>query len=199
MSDPIHFVAALHNRHSISARYLTAPAPQAKEVDTMLRAAVTAPDHGAIRPWRFAVLEGEQRAQLGACFAASAKRQDPDITPEQNDIWIQKCTRAPTVIVVAAKVRTDIPKVPVAEELASTAVAAQHIQLAANALGYGSCWVTGPHSDTPEVKAWLQLADTDHIVAILHIGTSSIQPASPTRPDPEQFMLHPGAVLGNSH
>jgi nitroreductase len=56
-------VEAVLARRSIS--HLVDPGPSPAELNRMLRAAVAAPDHGRLRPWRFVVLEGERRRGSG--------------------------------------------------------------------------------------------------------------------------------------
>lgn len=41
----------LHNR--VSCPVLQEPAPNHEQLDNIFKAALRAPDHGAIRPWRF--------------------------------------------------------------------------------------------------------------------------------------------------
>jgi nitroreductase len=47
----------------------------------------------------------------------------------------------------------------------------ENLLLAANDLGYGVMWKTGPAAYSQKVKAAVGLAADDHIVAILHLGT----------------------------
>ena len=53
----------------VSGSGLVEPAPDELELHTILTAAVRAPDHGRLRPWRFAVLRGAARTRLGALLA----------------------------------------------------------------------------------------------------------------------------------
>ena len=48
----------------VSAPRLEAPGPSDEQLDMLLRAAIRAPDHGLLRPWRFIVLQGRQRERL---------------------------------------------------------------------------------------------------------------------------------------
>ena len=52
---------------------LTEPGPDADQLQTILQAAVRAPDHGRLRPWRYVVISGDRRAALGECFHQSLK------------------------------------------------------------------------------------------------------------------------------
>ncbi|MFZ3183474.1 MAG: nitroreductase family protein, partial [Pseudomonas sp.] len=54
---------ALLNR--VSVPRLTEPAPDAAQRELLFRAALRAPDHGQLRPWRFITVEGAAREQLG--------------------------------------------------------------------------------------------------------------------------------------
>ena len=42
-----------------SSKNLTAPAPNAEQIEQMLQAATQVPDHGNMRPFRFTVIESE--------------------------------------------------------------------------------------------------------------------------------------------
>ena len=44
----------------VSAVKLQEPGPSAEELDTILRTALRAPDHGRLRPWRFIVIEDQK-------------------------------------------------------------------------------------------------------------------------------------------
>ena len=60
-----------------SALRLEAPAPSADELNQMFASAVRAPDHGRLRPWRFVLIDEDQRAAFGALLADSLRRRKP--------------------------------------------------------------------------------------------------------------------------
>ena len=180
----------LHQRASIPAKYLTEPAPAGEHLQAILNAAMTAPDHGALRPWQFIFVEGEARNTLGDVFAEALTKRDPAAPPEQIERQRDKPMRSPLLIVVVAKISANHPKVPEFEQLLSAGAAAEHMQLAAQALGYGSVWVTGPNATDTHVKASLGIAEQDQIVGFLHMGTASIAAPAVNRPTPEQFVVH---------
>ena len=49
----------------VSVPRLVAPGPDAGQRELLFRAALRAPDHAQLRPWRFLTVEGEALAQLG--------------------------------------------------------------------------------------------------------------------------------------
>src|SRR5579862_1263742 len=80
------------------------PAPGDAALKSMLDAAMRAPDHGKLRPWRFLVLRGEARARLGTVMAEALKRRDPAATPPLLEKERAKPLRAPLIVVVAAEI-----------------------------------------------------------------------------------------------
>ncbi len=184
----VNAIDNLHQRASIPAKYLVAPAPAGDDLQAILRAAVTAPDHAALRPWRFILVEGDAQLILGDVFAEAIALRDSTATPQQIERQRDKAMRSPLLIVVAATITPSHPKVPEHEQMLSAGMAAEHMQLAAQALGYGSVLVTGANATDAHVKRALGVAEQDRIVGFLHMGTSSIPAPAVKRPDPAQFV-----------
>jgi nitroreductase len=153
-----------------SAPILVEPAPDAPALRRLLEAAVAAPDHGRLRPWRFVIVRGAARERLGSALAAAQADRDPSATPNALARTRAKPLRAPLIIVVICAPKP-YAKVPVWEQVASAACAVQHIQLAAHALGYGSMWRTGWAVHAEKVRAHLGCAGDERIVALLYLGT----------------------------
>ena len=51
---------------------LVAPAPTEAQLDLILRAAASVPDHGKLRPYRFVVVRGDARQRFGEALSAAA-------------------------------------------------------------------------------------------------------------------------------
>jgi len=144
-------------------------APTRDHVDTILRAAVRAPDHGRLRPWRFMLIEGPQRQKFGDILAASAMRRNPALSAGDLQREHDKALRAPLIIVVACRAVTGT-KVPVIEQILAVGAAAQNILLGLHNFGYAAAWKTGEAAYDPEVKKALGLNADDHIVAFVYAG-----------------------------
>jgi nitroreductase len=153
-----------------SALRLTDPAPTTSELDVILASAMRAPDHGRLRPWHFLIVPRDQRERFGEVLVAALRRRDPDAPPELQQRERDKAMRAPVIVVATARVRQG-HKIPVAEQRASAAAAAQNIMLTAHAQGYGAMWKTGAPAYDPAVKRALGLPDDDEIVGFLYLGT----------------------------
>jgi len=165
-------LAVIHARRSVST--LGEPGPSTGELDAILAAAAAAPDHKELRPWRFVVVEGEARDELGEILAgALAKRlasSSQVATTGQLDKERRKPLRAPTLVGVICAPDTG-GRVPLVEQLCSAAAAAQNALLAATALGLGSMWRTGSAATDESVRAALGLRPEDTVVGWLYLGT----------------------------
>ena len=98
-----------------------------------------------------------------------------------------KAFRAPVIVVVAARLQ-HAHKIPVIEQIASAAAAAQTIMLAAPALGFGAVWKTGAPAYDPQIKTTLGLAADDEIVGFLYLGQRAGGSSPIRRPDPKDFV-----------
>jgi nitroreductase len=147
--------------------YSFAPTPlDEADLRTALDMAVRAPNHRLTRPWRFAVFLGEARFQLAEALAAAAGASGS--APEQARLI---AAAAPALICVGSSPQLDRPKVVEREEALSVAAAIQNLLLALHALGIGSRWTTGKHSDTAEVKELLGWRGPhDHVIGIVLAG-----------------------------
>jgi len=60
--------------------------------------------------------------------------------------------------------------------------------LAAHALGYGACWMTGPLIAKPELESTLLLRHPEELVAIIALGKTESAPTKPPRKPPEEIV-----------
>lgn len=159
-----------------SARALAEPAPDQGTLELIFASAVHAPDHGRLRPWRFVVVRGAAREQLGEVFAEHALRSRPQLTAEALQRERAKALRAPLIVVVAARCNPAV-KIPVIEQTLSAGAAAHAMMLAAFALGFNAMWKTGGPAYDERVKQALGLEAGDAIVGFLYLGTETSPPA----------------------
>ena len=165
---------AIHTRHSIGK---VRPDPLPREViEKLLSAAVQAPNHYKVRPWRFVVLTGKGRERLGDAMAACFQAKFPGVPAEALEKERQKSLRAPLVIAVAVDRPTE-PKIDEIENICAAAAACQNILLAATALGLGAIWRTGDTARDPVIKKFLGFAPDQHLIGFLYIGYPENPPA----------------------
>jgi len=156
---------------------LTDPQPDEETVSLAVDAALRAPDHASLRPWRLQMVRGDARARLGDVFAEALAKREPDATQQDLDKARGKPLRAPLIIVVSTR-HVEHPKVPAIEQVLSAGAAAQNILLVLQARGFAGLWRTGPPTYDAHVRAALGLAADDQIVGFIYAGT-------PARPAPD--------------
>ncbi len=164
-----------------SAKTYGETAPTKEHLAQVLQAAVRAPDHGRLRPWRFMLIEGNQRRKFGELLAASALRRVPGLSEGDLQRERDKALRAPLIIVTACRV---VPgtKVPAIEQLMAAGAATQNILLALHALGYAAAWKTGEAAYDTDVKKALGLAADDYIVGFVYTGGGMGATFAPGKP-----------------
>jgi nitroreductase len=167
-----------------SAGKLREPAPDETTLQRAFAAALRAPDHGLLRPWRFQLIRGEARERFGELMRACLLARKPEALPEELDKEQRKPLRAPLIIVVSARIQPGHPKVPAIEQVLSAGAAAQNILLALHAQGYAGMWRTGPAAYDPAVKRALGLAEHDAIVGFVYCGTQAAPAPDIARPAP---------------
>ncbi|WP_263145579.1 nitroreductase family protein [Pseudomonas sp. RIT-PI-AD] len=176
---------ALLNRVSVAR--LTGPAPTAAQRDLLFRAALRAPDHGQLRPWRFLTLEGAAREKLGELFVEAVRRNTADPRPEALDKARAMPLRAPLLVVAIARLQ-DHPKVPHGEQVLAAGCAAYGIVQAAYAQGLGAIWRTGELSHDRHVAQGLGLSESERILGFIYLGQAENGFRTPPVLSPEDFV-----------
>ncbi|WP_407315783.1 nitroreductase family protein [Pseudomonas sp. nanlin1] len=171
----------------VSVGRLVDPAPTVAQREVMFQAALRAPDHGQLRPWRFLTVEGEARAQLGELLAEAVRRKSPDADQAAIDKALGMPLRAPLLVVVIARLQAH-PKVPESEQLLAAGCAAHGILLAAYAQGVGAVWRTGELSYAPVVAQGLGLEAGEQIIGFLYLGTPQKEPRQAPQVDIGEFV-----------
>lgn len=161
-------ITALH--HRVSVAVLAEPAPSAAQRQLIFRAALRAPDHGQLRPWRFLCVEGEARRRVGEIIAATEAQCYGEQDSAQYKKSAERLLRAPLVLLVVAHIK-EHPKVPELEQIMSTAAAVENMLLAAQALGLGGMWRTGPVTYEPLLAQNLGLLPNERLLGFLYLGT----------------------------
>ena len=171
----------------VSVTRLVDPAPSAEQLDLLVRAAVRAPDHGQLRPWRFVTVQGDARVRLGELFAESLRLRQPDSGEEALAKARKMPLRAPMLLIVIARLQSH-PKVPGTEQVLAAGCAAHGLLLAAHAQGLGAVWRTGEFSYDPHVMQQLGLGEGEQLLGFIYLGTPEGKPRTPLELDASQFV-----------
>ena len=163
-------IKSIQTRNSIP--FLEEPAPTEEEMKEVYRAALRAPDHAWLRPWKYIEVTGEGRQKLADSFLEAAYLSEEDVTEEYKAKLLNAPFRAPMIIILVADIK-EHPKVPKVEQLLSLGASAQNILLSITSLGYGAVWRTGKMAFNPQIVESLGLPKTNEIIGYLYIGTPS--------------------------
>jgi nitroreductase len=173
----------LLTRRSVKPGMLADPGPSPDELTTILTAAARVPDHKKLVPWRFVIFEGEARAAFGEALAkaCAAEEKEPP-SAIRLEAERTRLRRAPCVVAVISRV-TSNPAAPEWEQVLSCGAACLNLCLAANALGFATCWLTEWYSYSPAVRTALGLAANERVAGFIYIGTAHQRQADRERPD----------------
>lgn len=183
MMKPIELVT---NRASVGPKLQTDEPVTDDELAELFRAAMTAPDHGKLMPWRFLTIRGEAREKLGDVFAEAALKRGEDQAAA--DIARTKPLRSPVLIAVIAKITPDHPKAPPVEQVLSAGMAGYNMILAAQASGLGAIWLSGPPAYDAHVLGALGVGENEQLLGFVYVGRPKREFAGPRRPDWRQFV-----------
>jgi nitroreductase len=179
--SPSPVLAAIHRRRSVSPRRLAHPGPTAEDVVRLAEAALAAPDHGLLRPWRLLVPDPERLADL---FERALLSRVPEATGEHRRHERQTALNAPAQLILIARIDTAHPIIPVHEQWIAIGAALQNILLAAEALGYGAKILSGERAADPELRTGLALSSDEVVVGFVAIGTTAERPPARAAVDP---------------
>lgn len=172
----------------VSHGSLEAPGPSSEEIDLITSAALRAPDHALLRPWRFVVIEGERLNDFGLVLRESLKLRGVE-DEAQLAKAVKAPSRAPTIVAVMLDFKIH-PKVERNEQIGSAAAATYAMSLAANALGYGAMWRTGQYATDPHVVEALGGGVQDEVIGFLYLGTRKGPSKNLPELDPRDFLTH---------
>jgi len=178
----LNAIEAIYARQSYG--HLKPDAVPRSEIEKLLEAAVQAPNHYKVRPWRFVVVTGAAQERLGEAMAQALQRKNPQVERALLDKERAKPLRAPVIIAVGADQPSE-PRVVAIENVCAAAAACENLLLAAVDRGLVGYWRTGDAAHDFEVKDFLGLGVERELIAFLYLGYPASEPAKRERPGPE--------------
>lgn len=151
LNDRSSTLALLETRRSAKPREMLGPGPDVAELEQILAIAARTPDHGMLHPWRFVVVDDDQRDRFEVVLRQALAEHDPCATlahhQKEHDF-----AHYPGRLVVLVSSPVANHKIPVWEQELSCGAAAMNMLMAAHALGYVAGWVTGWRTYSPRVE-----------------------------------------------
>jgi nitroreductase len=168
-------LAQLLSRQSLGPKHLREPAPDATALARMAAAALRAPDHGELVPYRFVVVAGAARARLAQLFEQAAI--DAGKPAAEAALDATRGAAPPASVAVVARIDAGHPQVPAHEQWAAVGGAIAQFLAAAHLQGYAGKMLSGAKVRQPRVMAAF-CGPGETLVGWIVLGT----PAAPPRP-----------------
>lgn len=162
---------------------MVAPGPSPAELQQILEVAMRTPDHGKLAPWRFVVVERDQRDALAALLHRALEENHADAGPAHH-AKAEQFAQQGEALVVMLSAPVAGHKVPVWEQELAAGAAAMNLLHAAHALGFVGSWLTGWASYDPTVRAAFAQAPGERIVGFIFLGSPGVALQERPRPEP---------------
>ncbi len=187
-------IEAIWSRRSVSPKRLIDPGPSRTEIELIVQSALTAPDHGNLRPWRAVVIPQSRREKLAALFMAAKQEEKPGATQEDLERAGQKALNGPLLMAMLLNPVKDHPEITIEEQYIALGAAIQNMLLTAHGLGYGAMTTSGRKMRSRALRGAFVRAPHEKLVAFVTVGTrahrSEARPSPPVKPYVSEWELH---------
>lgn len=185
-------IESLLSRQSLGGKHLQEPGPDDAALALMAAAALRAPDHAELVPFRFKAVRGAARQRLADMFQAAATVAGKDAGGARLDA--ERALQAPVTLAVVARIDLGHPLVPSHEQWVAVGGALANLLNAAHALGYAGKMLSGAKvRDAAIQAAFCEQGET--LLGWVALGTARARPAGQQARPPRQPKALPGDVL----
>lgn len=195
-----NFWEVLKTRRSIR-KFKSTPVPD-EDIRKIIEAATLAPSGGNRQNWHFVVVKsrdlinGMKDAVQSVVDGLASRMEAPTAKQEflSYSNYFTVFEQAPVVIAIVMKPYDSMTvrllnRYSKKGEYKTTAgiqgvcAATENLLLAAHALGYGGCWMTGPLIAKEKLESQLGINSPDELIALIPIGLADEGPKMPPRKD----------------
>jgi nitroreductase len=168
-----HAVADTIRQRRTIKQFLPQPVPRAL-LQELLELAVWAPNHRLTEPWRFYVLDGPARDQLGAIASQITAEKiiasggELAVAQRKGEEAATAWRTVPTLLYVTA-LRDENPEIDL-ENYGAVCCAVQNFALAAYAAGVGTSWSSGAVAASPALHALVGAGPNEQLVGLIRVG-----------------------------
>ncbi|MGI9217782.1 MAG: nitroreductase family protein [Hydrogenophaga sp.] len=180
-------------RQTVLPWRLGGPGPDAAQLQAILAAAASAPDHRCLLPWRFITVAADQRDALAEVFAQALLERDPQAAPHEVAKAREKGFRSPFLALLVVDAEKGDADIGLAERLVSAGAAAQNVLIMATALGFGSALTAGQSVRSAVLHRFFGLRASEQAVCFVNIGTALSHGTARVRPAVADYVHALGA------
>jgi nitroreductase len=162
----------LTSRRSVGPKHLGLPAPSEAQLRVAFTAALRAPDHGKLIPFRFVVVRDDGLERLAELFVDYGRRcgkGEDELALERT-----RAVQAPVVIAVVARLN-EMHEVPLHEQWMAVGGAVTNVLNALHFMGFGAKMLSGRRAADPQLgQAFCR--DAEQLVGWISTGTPTTAP-----------------------
>lgn len=175
----------LLTRHSTGPRWMVAPGPSTAQLRVAICAALRAPDHAKLVPWRAVVISDRDRDALGelfACFARDVGKTDDDVAIER-----ERARNGPVLVAWIVRIDETVAEVPPHEQWMCAGGALTNFLNALHLMGFGAKTLSGRKCNHPAIRnAFCGAGEV--LAGFVCIGTTTRQPTARGKDDPDAVL-----------
>ena len=176
-------------RRSVMAKKMSSDPIDKEDLNSILRAGIRVPDHGALSPWKLKVIQGDALKKIDEEIILSEFiKNKPESEESDRNIESTRLQRAGVVIAVLST-PVDHPNIPLWEMQLSSGAVCMNLLSSAQSKGYAAQWLTEWYSYNE--KMLITLGGTvgkDKIAGFIYIGHKKEEPNERKRPDPKNII-----------
>jgi nitroreductase len=161
----------LLSRYSVGPRWLAEPGPSAGQIRTAVQAALRAPDHGSLVPWRAVVVAQQDRAALGELFAQCAREAGKDA--DYIAIERSRAQHGPVLVAWVARIAENSEAAPPHEQWIAVGGALTNFLNAVHLMGFAAKALSGRKCSHPALRAAFCTSAEETLVGFVCVGTAA--------------------------
>ncbi len=178
MTSTPTIIEAILGRRSTAPRTLGLPGPGPEDLHSLASAAAAAPDHGRLGRLRLIHIPDDKRDALADLFTEAARAADPNASDAVIEAAGARALYGPMLPAIIATIEDNHRDIPPHEQWISVGAALQNVLLAAEARGFAAKMVSGRRVRSPVLRLAFRLAQSDHLVGFVMLGTVSAEAGS---------------------
>lgn len=168
---------------------LKSPGPNQQQLYQILSTAMCAPDHGRLRPWRFIIIEDNDRQLWIKKIEHILTKPVYHYPSSYVAKLVTNFSKAPVILALAMREITEKTTVSVDEQLMAVSAANMNVLNAVHALGFAAKWITGP-IDNPEILDSLGVQKPYRMLGFMFIGTPTEDCKAPVRASIDHYVAN---------